>query len=115
MPYFVEKEYDKHAPNFLGSEIGLIPKTFEISPTGVSADADGRKIVKAGTVYPKNDATAKGIVYKDVDVTNGARDGAVLIAGRVLENRLPVAPAAAAKTALEDSGIYFDTAVEITR
>lgn len=63
--------------------------------------ADGRKIIKAGTVYPKNDATAIGIVFNDVDVTNGDMNGAILIHGFVKTSALPEAPAEAAKTALK--------------
>lgn len=65
-----------------------------------AVDVEGRKIIKAGTIYPANDATAKGVVFKDVDVTDGAATGAILFEGTVRVNRLPAAPAAAAKTAL---------------
>ena len=34
---------------------------------------NGRKIVKAGTLYPRNDASAIGIVWADYDVTDGDR------------------------------------------
>lgn len=80
------------------------PKTFtyQISDTGVTADANGRKVVKSGTVYPLNDATAVGIVYTDVDVTNGPQPGSLMVEGYVHEARLPVAPVAAAKTALKE-------------
>lgn len=76
--------------------------THEISDSGVAANAEGRKIVPAGTVYPANDATAKGIVFHDVDVTEGPQPGALMVEGYVLEARLPVAPAAEAKTALNE-------------
>jgi class 3 adenylate cyclase len=32
---------------------------------------DGRYIVKAGTIYPANDATAIGVILNDYDVTDG--------------------------------------------
>ena len=32
---------------------------------------NGRKIVKAGTPYPANDATCEGVIFEDVDVTDG--------------------------------------------
>lgn len=107
--------YDEFKPNFLASEVGLITKTYEISDTGVSAGPDGRKIVKAGTVYPKNDGTAVGIVFKDIDVTYGPRDGAVIIAGRVYKNRIKPAVESAAVPVLEKRGIYFDDMPETTR
>lgn len=65
-----------------------------------AVDVDGRKIIKAGTVYPANDASAKGIVFYDVDVTHGDCNGALVIHGFVKLAAMPVAPEAAAKTAL---------------
>ena len=78
--------------------------------------ADGKKHVPVGAIYPANDATAVGIVYEDVDVTTGAMPGSVVTAGTVYLDRLPAAPASAAKTALEGLGIKFITAAPaITR
>lgn len=110
-------------PNFLASEIGLIPKTHTIPQSMGVADPDfnGRLIVKVGTMYPSNDADAIGVVYPNgpdcfaYDVTDGDVEGAVMIAGRVWENRLPVAPDAAAVTALEARGLYFDECPDQTR
>lgn len=109
-------------PNFLASEIGLIPKTHTIPQSmGVADPVTGRLIVKCGTMYPTNDADAIGVVYPNApdcfvyDVTDGDVEGAVMIAGRVWENRLPEAPDAAAVTALEARGLYFDECPEMTR
>ena len=76
--------------------------TTQVEQTGVTANAKGRKIVPAGTVYPKNDATAKGILLNDVDVTEGPQAGALIVEAYILEARLPVAPSAEAKPALKD-------------
>lgn len=65
-----------------------------------AVDVDGRKVIKAGTIYPANDATAKGVVWADYDVTNGDVTGALIIHGFVKTSALPAQPAAAAKTAL---------------
>lgn len=62
---------------------------------------DGKKIVKAGTILPANDATAKGILLYEVDVTAGDTVGSLLEDGFILAERLPQAPAEAAKTALK--------------
>lgn len=62
---------------------------------------DGRKVIKAGTIYPTNDASAIGIVFSDMDVTDGDMTGAILIHGFVKTAALPTEPAAAAKTALK--------------
>lgn len=76
--------------------------TTQVAQAGVVANANGRKIVPAGTVYPLNDATAKGILLSDVDVTEGNQAGSLIVEGYILEARLPVAPVAAAKTALPE-------------
>lgn len=75
----------------------FISFTRQVSDAGVTANADGRKIVPAGTVYPANDATAEGILLNDVDVTHGPQPGAVVVEGYVIEARLPVAVDALAK------------------
>ena len=102
-------------PNFLASEVGLITKSVNIPDTGVTADSDGLKIVKAGTVWPANDATATGIIFDDVDVTNGTHAGSLIVAGRVFGNRLHTTPIAAAITALKANGLYIDSEKETER
>lgn len=104
-----------YAPGwFLVNNEDCTRETKQISDSGVTADADGGKHVAMGTVYPANDANAKGILYEDVDVTNGPMPGSVVTAGTVYLDRLPVAPASAAKTALEGLGFKFVTAAPVT-
>lgn len=92
---------------FLESETGAVRKTRQISQTMAAAAEDGSKYVKMGTVWPANDSTAEGIIYEDIDVTAGDMPGSVVLAGRVYEDRLPAAIAAAAKTALTGKGFTF--------
>ncbi|GIP55951.1 hypothetical protein [Paenibacillus vini] len=73
-----------------------------VSNVGVSAGEDGRKIVKAGTILPANDGTAKGILLNDVDVTYGPQPGSLVEEAYILEDRLPAVPTAEAKTALKE-------------
>lgn len=61
---------------------------------------DGRKIIKAGTIYPANTAEAKGVVFYDVDVTDGDRSGALILHGFVKNAAIPTQPSAEAKAAL---------------
>ena len=61
---------------------------------------NGRIVVPAGAVIPANGATAKGILFEDIDVTDGAKMGSVVTEGIVYGNRLPAAIAEAAATAL---------------
>jgi hypothetical protein len=107
MPY-VKSYGTKTEVNFLASS-KFTSFTYQVSNAGVTANAEGRKIVPAGTVYPANDATAFGILLTDTDVTEGSQPGAVVVDGWILEARLPVVPTAAAKTAMK--AIKFKTVV----
>lgn len=63
-------------PNFLDSEVGLVTKTAQIPQSMGQTDGD-RKTVFAGTVFPANTSAATGIVFQDVDVTDGDAIGSV--------------------------------------
>lgn len=78
--------------------------TYQVDDTGITADKNGRKIVQAGTVFYKTETkttgegdnaqttttkTAIGLIFADVDVTNGPQPAAVMVEGYVLEARLP--------------------------
>lgn len=60
----------------------------------------GKKIIKAGTIYPANDATAKGVVMSDIDVTDGDQSGAIIVHGFIKQSAIPAAPTDEAKAAL---------------
>ena len=64
-------------------------------------DTAGRYIVKAGTIYPANDATAVGVVFTDYDVTDGDQNMAIIRHGFVKTAALPAAPVAAAISAMK--------------
>ncbi|KOP78651.1 hypothetical protein AMS59_12585 [Lysinibacillus sp. FJAT-14745] len=100
MPYVKAIEKFQRA-NFLASS-KVQAFTYLVSDVGVTPDANGKKIVKAGTILPTNDATAVGILYTDVDVTNGPQPGSLIVEAYVLEARLHTAPEDAAKTALKE-------------
>ncbi|CAG9620876.1 hypothetical protein [Sutcliffiella rhizosphaerae] len=103
MPYV--KDYGKgERINFLASA-KFISFTEQISDAGVTADANGRKIVKAGTIWPTNDENAKGLLFADIDVTEGPQPGSIIREAWVLESRLPVAPSVEAKSAM--TGIKY--------
>lgn len=108
-----------YAPGwFLDSDVGVVRKTRQITQTGATTTGNGGKYVKMGTIYPANDGTAEGIVYEDVDVTTGDMPGSVVLAasGNIIEDRLPVAIATAAKTALTGKGFKFiATSPSVTR
>lgn len=109
-------EKSRKMPNFLESEVGLVLKTWKFdTTTAVTTEADGTKYIKAGTVYPSNDGSAKGIVFEDVDVTHGEAIGSLIVAGRVYENRLPAVIEELAEAVFAKQGLYWSDAPETTR
>jgi len=98
------------AGHFLVDAENCVRLTREIPASLGTEDTEiGGKYVKAGTIYPSNDANAKGIVYEPIDVSEGNAAGSVVVAGKVVESRLPVTVSANAKTALAALGIVFVT------
>lgn len=90
----------------------------QVGNTGVSADANGRKIIKAGTPVggatsvlvtrntvltvtntSTNGANAQGVLRHDVDVTNGNANATLIVRGEVDLSKCPTIEATA-KTAL---------------
>lgn len=65
----------------------------------LATTVDGRKIVKAGTPFPANDATCIGLVLHDYDVTDGPAEAAIMYDGAVDLTKISVEISAAAKTA----------------
>lgn len=54
----------------------------------VVADTNGKKIVKAGTPFPADDATCKGYLLHDVDVTQGDAPGTFIFEGSIDNKKL---------------------------
>lgn len=80
-----------------------------VSDAGVTANADGRKIVPAGSILgggvladetidavkattTTDVSNAEGVLFNDTDVTDGPAPGALLIHGFVAIDKLPVPP-----------------------
>lgn len=85
--YLFEKSYST-GRQILASE-HYISFTCTIKKEDVEPNDEGRRIVPAGTVFPKNDATAKGLILNDVDVTYGNQPAPLLVEGYVYKGRLP--------------------------
>lgn len=82
--------------------IGVMhPKATAAAP-GNAVLENGRYIVKAGTIYPSNDAAAVGLVFHDYDVTDSDKVMSILIGGVVKTSAIPVQPSANANSALKD-------------
>lgn len=117
MSYFdgPAKGYGWNAGHFLVNDETCIRKTMTIAANHAQAVTreNGRKVVPAGAVIPANGATAKGILFEDIDVTEGAKPGSVVIEGTIYGGRLPAALAEDAATAL--TGITVLTEPTITR
>lgn len=98
-------EYKTQSYN-TGKQILVFPDHYvSVAHTFLKDDAaavtvEGRKIIKAGTIYPANNATAIGVVWADYDVTDGDVTGALVIHGFLKTAALPQAPATEAKAAL---------------
>ena len=99
------------AVNFIDTPVGLVRKTVTVAQDGVATDENGYKIVPAGTIYPANGATAQGILFDDVDVTDGDHEGSLIVAGRIIKDRLPVEPEETVKI----DGITFVAVPAVTR
>ena len=74
---------------------------------------NGRTIVPAGAVIPANGSTAIGILYEDIDVTDGAAAGSIVTKGTIYGDRLPAALDSDAATAL--TGIKVKTSPAVVR
>lgn len=110
------------AGHFLANDENCVRETHQISATGVTADEEGQKIVKAGTVYSVTTGTGNeavtdyiGLVYEDVNVTDGDAPGSIVTKGEVYEDLLPAELTSAVKTALEAKGFKFKTSPAVTR
>lgn len=105
-----------YAPGwFLANNEDCTRETRQIAQAGAAVGENGARYVRMGTIYPANDSTAEGIVYEDVDVSSGDMPGSVVTKAEVYEDRLPVAIAEAAKTALAGKGFTFKASPEVTR
>lgn len=104
-----------YAPGYILAEALCSRETAQIAAdhAQVVTLPDGSKIVPMGAVIPANGATAKGILYEDVEVTTGPMPGSIVTKGVIYSDRLPAEVASAAKTAL--TGITFKTVPTVTR
>ena len=82
-----------------------LTKTIKANHAQKKTRADGTVYVPAGAIIPSNDGNAVGILYEDIDVTNGDAPGSVVTEGSVYTDRLPAAAESAAVSAL--TGIRF--------
>ena len=100
----IEKECNTN-PEIVATYKNLVAFTGMVSDQGVQADIHGKKIVPKGSLLDasgaiKNDNTVVGVLLEDVDVTNGATEGSIIVEGYLLKDRLPVVPSTTTISAL---------------
>ena len=101
------KQGKAYAPGFFLAHEECERKTREI-PQSLATTVGETKYVPMGTFFPANNSsTVEGIVYEDVDVTNGNMPGSVVLKGVVYLDRLPAAPESGVQSALEGKGFTF--------
>jgi hypothetical protein len=115
MSFIGNKTNRGYAPGWFLAEAECSRETVQVAANHAQAItlADGSKIVPMGAVIPSNDANAKGILYEDVEVTNGNMPGSLVTRGVIYGSRLPAALANTAATAL--TGITVKTVPAVTR
>lgn len=87
MSFIYSETHPSYAPGwFLADDENCTRVTKTIPNTGafVTTNADGTKYVKMGTFV----AALGGIVFEDVDVSEGAAPGSVVVAGRYYADRV---------------------------
>ncbi|GEO70534.1 hypothetical protein [Levilactobacillus acidifarinae] len=106
---YVGKKVTWNETNFLASEkFTSFPTMVDDTNAAVITDELGHKVIPAGTVWPSNDAKAKGILLNGADVNEGPQMTSLLVGGWLLGQNLPVAPSADAMKAM--TAIHFKDA-----
>ena len=91
----VKENYGVEKHILIANNSYMVTLGAQVTNTGVDADSDGKKILKAGTplagditkrdtAFTKtNGSTAVAILMHDVDVTEGAENATIILAGCV--------------------------------
>lgn len=81
-----------NAGYFLANDETCLRQSMTIAADHAQVQTRGeRRVVPAGAVIPANNSDAAGILFEDIDVTEGAAPGSVVIGGVVYADRLPAA------------------------
>lgn len=110
MSFYGKDKGEAFAPGwFLADNENCTRLTYQVGGddyAGTVRETDGRKVVPMGSLYPSTSAPV-GIVYEDIDVTNGAKPASIVTAGKVYRERV--------ESAEEIDGIVYEDEPEITR
>lgn len=89
------------------SDIGKRTKTVQVDADFTPFVVEnGRKIVVKGTVFPSNDADALGLIFNDVDITDGAEEVALMYSGIYNPKNIPVEVENSAIVAFAKTGLH---------
>lgn len=106
-----EKTVILNRPNWLGSEVGLVVKTITVPAGHAHVVENGRMIVKSGTVFT---TPYYGILFYDVDITDGAKAASLMIRGSYIDAKLPTSAVSYA-TNFASQGLYSYVEGTVTR
>lgn len=89
MPFNKVTEYGE-SESILDSAVGLVVKTRQATQSMATTDDDGRKVLKAGSLYANpDDSSDIGVVFADYDMTDyEACPIAVVVEGRLKKDKL---------------------------
>lgn len=107
MAFNTVKAYGE-SESILDSEKGLVTKTRQANQA-MAADVEGRKVIKAGSLYTNpDDATDIGVFFEDYDMTDyaGGYPASVVVAGRLKKAKV-AAEVTAKADALKAQGLYL--------
>lgn len=96
-----KKEIIVSRPNWLGSEVGIVLKTFTIpttQATGVVVE-NGVSVCKSGTIFT---TPYYGLLYGDTEI---GKEASIMIGGRYIDANLP-ATASSYETNFKAQGLY---------
>lgn len=98
--------------NFIASAKSLRTVTWTYSTSDIPA---GKTYIPAGTIITSSGAV-KGVALDDVYFATGetARVDALIVAGHLFSDKMPVQPTSAQVTAFASQGLYFETAPTTT-
>lgn len=97
--------------NWLGSEEGIVTRTFEVPAATAYTLENERKIVKSGTYFS---SPFKGLLFEDADITDGDAIASLMISGYYIDANLP-ATVASHVTDFQNQGLFAVTDASVTR
>ena len=105
MSFIGEKKGTGFEPGwFLANNEDCTRETREVTQAMAITTDENEKIVKMGTAFPSNDANAIGIVYEDINVTDGNLPASVVTKGEVYEDRLAITGVSVSYDAVTPAG-----------